>query len=114
MEEPRVALWTAVIFGLAHSTNVFVEGSTAFAQILATAIAGFYFYLVLRVTGSLIACMLLHGLWDTASVSGLITDEAYLGGLSLTLASVIIGIVLIIRRHKIGVDPAQVTEASHT
>ena len=99
--EPRVALWTSVIFGLAHGTNVFVEGPSAFVQVLSTAIAGFFFYLVLRVTGSLIAGMALHALWDAGLFTGLITDDTYFGGLTFMLANVVLAVVLLIRRHHI-------------
>lgn len=111
--EPRVALWTSVIFGLAHGTNVFVEGAGAFVQIISTAVAGVFFYLVLRVTGSLIAGMALHGLWDAALFTGRITDDLYPPAAVFLAANVIIGIVLLVRRHKIGIDPATVTEPSH-
>lgn len=111
--ESRVALWTSVIFGLAHGTNVFVEGPSAFVQVLNTAIAGFFFYLVLRVTGRLIAGMVLHALWDAGLFTGLITDEAYIGGLAFLLANIVMAIVLLVRRRHIGVDPTKVTAPSH-
>lgn len=111
--EPRVALWTSVIFGLAHGTNVFTEGSSAFLQILNTAIAGFFFYLVLRVTGRLVAGVALHGLWDAALFTGFITDEVYAGAAVFMAANLVMAVTLLVRRHKIGIDPEAVAEPSH-
>ena len=89
------------------------ETPLPFVQVLSTAIAGFFFYLVLRVTGMLIAGMALHALWDAGLFTGLITDETYVGGLAFLLANIVMAIVLLVRRHHIGVDPAKVTNPSH-
>lgn len=106
--EPRVALWVAVLFGLAHGTNLFTEGLGALLQIFVTAVAGFFFYLVLRVSGSLVVAMVLHGLWDFGLFSSRTTDELYVGGAVFLLVDVILAIVLLVRRHQIGLDPATV------
>jgi uncharacterized protein len=73
--EARVALWSSVIFGLAHATNLFSEGPKAFAQVLATAVAGYFFYLIRRSSGGLVVPAVLHGLWDF----GLITSSVVAG-----------------------------------
>ena len=41
--EGKVALWTTVIFGLAHATNLFSEGGKAFFQVFAAAVSGYFF-----------------------------------------------------------------------
>jgi membrane protease YdiL (CAAX protease family) len=111
--EPRVALWTSVIFGLAHGSNVLSPGPSAFIQVLTTAIAGFFFYLVLRVTGLLVMAMALHGLWDAGLFTGNTTDQPYIGGVVFLLANLLIAIVLLVRRRRVGLNPATVTRPSH-
>ena len=44
--EAKVALWTCVLFGLAHATNLFDEGPKALFQVLVRAVAGYFFYLI--------------------------------------------------------------------
>ena len=46
--EAKVALWTCVLFGLAHATNLVSEGPKALLQVLVTAAAGYFFYLTRR------------------------------------------------------------------
>ena len=48
--EAKVALWTCVVFGLAHASNLFSEGPKALVQVLVTAVAGYFFYLIRRVS----------------------------------------------------------------
>ena len=62
--EAKVALWTCVLFGLAHATNLFSEGPKALIQVLVTAVAGYFFYLTRRVSGGLVVPAVVHGLWD--------------------------------------------------
>ena len=66
--EGRVALWTCVIFGLAHASNLFTEGTKALVQVLVTAMAGYFFYVIRRRTGGLLVPALVHGLWDFSLV----------------------------------------------
>jgi CAAX protease family protein len=99
--EKRVALWTSVIFGLAHATNLFTEGASALVQVLVTMLAGYFFYLVLRVSGSLAVAMVMHGAWDFGLFSGAVTDEAYIGAAAFLLADVAMAIILLVRRHSI-------------
>ena len=40
--EGKVALWTCVLFGLAHATNIFSEGVGALTQVLVTVVAGYF------------------------------------------------------------------------
>lgn len=94
--EGRVALWTSVIFGLAHSTNLFSEGITAIPQVLVTAVAGYFFYLARRVSGGLWVPMVLHGLWDFGAVSGQIGDTIYLGAGLFILADIVLAVVAVV------------------
>ena len=67
--EAKVALWTCVLFGLAHATNLFSEGPKALVQVLVTALAGYFFYLIRRAFSGLVVAAVLHGLWDFGAIS---------------------------------------------
>lgn len=64
LTEGWVALWVSVLFGLAHASNIVTAGLSQLPQVLATAIAGYFFYLNRRSTGVLWAGFAVHGLWD--------------------------------------------------
>ena len=57
-----MALWTCVLFGLAHATNLVSEGPKALLQVLVTAAAGYFFYLTRGVSKGLVVSAVLHGL----------------------------------------------------
>jgi hypothetical protein len=100
--EGRVALWSTVIFGLAHASNVFAEGSKVALQVVVTIVAGYFFYLIRRRTGGLLVCALVHGLWDFGLISGaIVDDETYTGTALVILANIVLAIVLLVRRHHI-------------
>lgn len=88
--EFKVGLWTTVIFGLAHGTNLFTAGPQALVQIVATTATGFVFYLVLRSSGALVVAMAAHGLWDFSVISTQVDPAnpsplAHLAGVALAL-----------------------------
>jgi len=102
--EGRVALWSTVIFGLAHASNVFAEGSKVALQVVVTILAGYFFYLIRRRSGILLAA-LVHGLWDFGLISGaIVEDETYAGTALFVVANVVLGVILLVRRHRI--EPA--------
>jgi membrane protease YdiL (CAAX protease family) len=104
--EAKVALWTSVLFGLAHATNLVSEGPKALIQVLVTAAAGYFFYLTRRVSGGLAVPALLHGLWDFGAISAsVVADKTYLGAGLFILADIIMVIILLIRRRRI--EPAR-------
>lgn len=104
--EAKVALWTCVLFGLAHATNLISEGPKALIQVLVTAVAGYFFYLTRRVSRGLMVPAVLHGLWDFGTISAVVVaNESYLGAGLFILADVIMLIILLIRRHHI--EPAR-------
>ena len=112
--ETRVALWSSLIFGAVHITNIITEGPGAFVQVAVVSVSGFFFYLTLRVTGSIIPGMLLHALWDFSLFSASIGPDAErypLSGLAL-LVNIVLAIVLLVRRHKIGVAVVPTTLTS--
>ena len=71
--EPRVALWTSVIFGAAHASNLLVSlitGADASPiQALITAVVGYFFYLSRRVSGTILVPIVVHATWDFALFS---------------------------------------------
>ena len=79
--EGKVALWTCVLFGLAHATNIFSEGVGALPQVLATAVAGYFFYVIRRVSGLLIVSMIMHGLWDFGLFTNTLSTPTAAGAL---------------------------------
>lgn len=99
--EFQVGLWTTLIFGLAHGTNILTAGTDAFLQVLLTSATGFVFYLILRSTGALVAAMCAHGLWDFAVLSTQVdpanpSPTANVAGVGLLL---ILLVVLVFRRR---------------
>ena len=64
LTEVKVALWSSLVFGAVHATNIFTEGPSAFLQALIVSVTGFFFYLCRRSTGTLVVPMLLHGAYD--------------------------------------------------
>ena len=102
--EGKVALWVAVIFGLSHATNIITEGPKSIAQVLVTMVAGYFFYLIRRVSGTLILGMLIHGLWDFGLLTSVASGKAYAGTFLFILADVVLAIIVFVRRRHI--EPA--------
>lgn len=106
--EAKVALWTSALFGLAHVANVIAGDARALVQALVVAFAGYFFYLIRRVSRSNILNSVLHGLFDFMLISSTVIltegEDIYLGGLLGIVAYVACGLVLLIRRHRI--EPA--------
>ncbi len=70
----EVGAWffSSAAFGLLHGLNIFTGqaiGATV-QQIVAAFLLGSGFYLIRRMTGLLVVCMVLHGLWDFATFMG--------------------------------------------
>lgn len=103
--EGKVALWSTVIFGVAHASNIIAEGPKAFIQVVATIIAGYFFYIVRRRTRGLLVPVILHGLWDFSLISGQTTPgESHPIAVLAIVTMVVLAIILVIRRHHI--EPA--------
>lgn len=112
--EGKVALWSSVIFGAAHIANILGGDAKAFIQAAAVAFAGYFFYLIRRVSGSNVLNSVLHGLFDFMLItgSGIIVagkPAAYIGSLLGVLVYIIVGIILLVRRHDI--EPVSATKA---
>ena len=103
--EGKVALWTCVIFGLAHASNLFGEGARALLQVLVTAAAGYFFYLVRRRTGGLLVPAVVHGLWDFSLISAtVVPGKGYVGTAAPVVVLVALIVLVLVRRHH--VEPA--------
>ncbi len=70
LTEGKVALWSSVAFGLAHIANVIGGDPRAFAQAVAVSFAGYFFYLIRRVSRSNILNSVIHGMFDFTIISG--------------------------------------------
>ncbi len=103
--EGKVALWSSVIFGAVHLSNLIGGNPKAFIQAAAVSFAGYFFYLIRRVSGSNILNSVLHGLFDFTILTGtgiiVVKDKPYIGSGTALLVYILVGIILLIRRHKI-------------
>ncbi len=104
LSEGQVALWSSVIFGAVHLTNVIGRGASALPQALIVSTAGYFFYLIRRVSRGNIVNSVIHGLFDFSilSATAIVVDpKANIGVMSSILVYLIAGIVLLVRRHHI-------------
>ena len=111
LTEGRVALWSSIIFGLVHISNALTgEVSKALPQAIAVSFAGYFFYLIRRVSGGNVLNSVIHGLFDFSIITGtmiVIDQEPYAGSAAAIAAYLIVGVLLIVRRHRI--EPASPT-----
>lgn len=62
--ELKAALWTALIFGGVHMSNLFTEGPAAFLQAVIVSVTAIFFYVMRRASGGLWVPIILHAGWD--------------------------------------------------
>lgn len=108
LSEWRVALWSSVVFGAVHLSNALATGGGAVVQAVAVSFAGYFFYLIRRVSGGNILNSVLHGLFDFSILTGsaiLVDQDAYLGTGFALLAYLVIGILVVVRRHRLEPTP---------
>lgn len=107
LSEGRVALYSSLVFGAAHVSNAIGQGTQAVLQAVIVSTSGYFFYLCLRVGGTILLPMLVHGLWDTGLISNLVgSDPAPSIGMILPIVlQVVLVIVLIVRRRAIAPVP---------
>jgi uncharacterized protein len=104
LREGQVALWSSVIFGAVHLTNAIGHGASAVPQAVAVSLAGYFFYLMRRVSRGNVVNSVIHGLFDFSVISGtaVFADQhAYAGSVAAILVYVILVVVLVVRRHRI-------------
>lgn len=112
--EKKVALWSTVIFGLAHSTNLFSEGPKAFLQVFSTIVAGYFLYIIRRRTGGLLIPAVVHGLWDFSLISGMTTPgHSYPLAIVAVLTMLALAIVLFVRRKHIEPHDTEAARGRH-
>ncbi|MDC7122666.1 CPBP family intramembrane metalloprotease [Cellulomonas fimi] len=88
--EAAAALWTTLWFGAFHLTNLLLDEPGAVIQVVFAALSGLGFYLVRRGTGTIVAAMALHGLWD---FSTFLSSTHAVHGPATTTASLLIFVV---------------------
>lgn len=124
--EIAVGLVSAALFSLLHGFNFFTGQPfvSTLLQMLYTFFFGFCMYLALRVTGTIIAPILLHASTDPSifmqgsyPASGSLSSIAQLGNIVLILVGVVLVVVFIVtesragHRHRPGlVDPTRISE----
>ncbi|GGF52339.1 hypothetical protein GCM10011519_27890 [Marmoricola endophyticus] len=117
LSEGKVALWSSVLFGAVHLTNALGPGSVskALPQAVAVSFAGYFFYLIRRVSRGNAVNSVVHGLFDFSVISGTAIaagQGSYLGSGAAILAYVVTGALLVIRRKHI--ETARSTSALST
>jgi hypothetical protein len=105
LAERRVALWSSIIFGAVHISNALTgDVSKALPQAIAVSFAGYFFYLIRRVSRGNALNSVIHGLFDFSILTGtviVIDQGAYIGSAAAIAAYLIVGTLLIVRRHRI-------------
>ena len=101
MTEGRVALWSSVVFGLAHITNAIDTGGAAVGQAIAVSFAGYFFYLTRRAAGTLLVGAVVHGLFDFSITTTEIGGENYAGAVAALLIYPALGAIVLLRRRHI-------------
>lgn len=116
LTEGKVALWSSVIFGLAHVANLIGGDAKAFGQAIIVAFAGYFFYLIRRVSRSNILNSVLHGMFDfTIITAAQIVPEGEKGhaiGAALAiLVYIACGVLVLTRHHSIEPVPPSTAAA---
>ncbi|MGW4369419.1 CPBP family intramembrane glutamic endopeptidase [Nocardia takedensis] len=107
LTEGRVALWSSVVFGAVHLTNGLTHGVSALPQAIMVSLAGYFFYLIRRVSRGNAVNSILHGLFDFTLLTGtaILADQTFYPGTLLPiLVYPVLAIVLLVGRHRI--EPA--------
>jgi membrane protease YdiL (CAAX protease family) len=112
LTEGKVALWSSVIFGAVHISNALTgDIRQALPQAIAVSFAGYFFYLIRRVSGGNVLNSVLHGMFDFSILTGVaiaVDQGGYVGSMAAILAYLICGLLLLTRRHHI--EPVVRTE----
>ena len=79
----------------------------ALPQAIAVRFAGYFFYLMRRVRSGNVLNSVLHGLFDFSLLTGttVIDQGAYIGSAAAIVAYIVVGTLLIVRRHRIEPPP---------
>jgi uncharacterized protein len=116
--EGRVALWSSVVFGLVHVANAIGGSSSAYFQAVVVAFAGYFFYLVRRVSRSNVLNSVLHGGFDFMLLSGTAIipagETTYPLSALGVLAYLVCGVLVLVRRRSIEPSGSPVDALSPT
>jgi uncharacterized protein len=110
LTEGEVALWSSVIFGAVHLTNVVGHGLGALPQAMIVSFAGYFFYLTRRVSKGNAVNSVVHGLFDFSLITATqISTTASPLALVSVLVYLVVGILVLARRHRIELPAAAAT-----
>lgn len=112
--EGKVALWSTVIFGLAHLANLYSEGPKGLVQVIATIIAGYFLYLIRRRTGGILAAALVHGGWDFSLISNVVEGQTRIFPIVAIGAMIVLAIVVLVGHKRIAPVTTQSTAGNPT
>jgi hypothetical protein len=104
LSEGKVALWSSVVFGAVHLSNALGHGAQAIPQALAVSFAGYFFYLMRRVSGGNALNSVLHGLFDFSLLTGtvvLVDQDPYLGSAAAIVAYLVAAAVVLVFRNRV-------------
>ena len=105
LTETRVALWSSLLFGAVHLSNLIGGNAGAIGQAVAVSFAGYFFYLIRRVSRSNILNSILHGGFDFMILSGTAIipkgEDPHPGVVLAVVVYLVCGILLLVRRHHI-------------
>ncbi|MEU8900421.1 CPBP family intramembrane glutamic endopeptidase [Nocardia sp. NPDC048505] len=104
LSEGRVALWSSIIFGAVHLSNGLTHGVSALPQAIMVSLAGYFFYLIRRVSRGNVANSVIHGLFDFTLLTGtaILADQAFYAGTLLPiLVYPVLAIILLVKRRTI-------------
>ena len=109
MSQAQVAIWSSAVFGGVHLTNAIGHGAQAIPQAIAVSLAGYFFYLIRRVSRGNALNSILHGLFDFSILSGtaVMVHQGFYPGTPLAiLVYVVLAVVLLVRRKHIEPAPS--------
>ncbi len=115
LTEGQVALWSSIIFGAVHLTNVIGRGASALPQAIMVSLAGYFFYLIRRVSRGNVVNSVLHGLFDFSilTTTAIVADPKGSAALAAPILVYLIGgIVLLVRRHHIELEALPAASAT--
>ncbi|MGC4963265.1 CPBP family intramembrane glutamic endopeptidase [Gordonia sp. DT101] len=114
LSEGRVALWSSIVFGAVHLTNAIGHGASAIPQAIAVSLAGYFFYLIRRVSRGNVLNSVVHGLFDFSILTGtsiMVGQSGYVGSVAAILVYPILAVILVVGRRRIEPAPALHTDA---
>jgi hypothetical protein len=79
-------------------------------QAIIVSAAGYFFYLIRRVSRGNVVNSVIHGLVDFSILSGtaiIVDQRAYVGALAAILVYLVLAVLLLVRRHHIELPPTE-------